>query len=158
MHFHIVKMYKDKEVTKNVKDILFSMCDVKIFLTFTSRNMVLHWQLFTVLLYFTGQLRNLTLAVFSHFTGWSHVSEYHNYSLCTELSPLLCTLTSLWEDGHQYQQKIKSKQRWSTIPPISIKVRCYITYMQVHNIIPSSYFEKHTSYIAKHKTSNMYQQ
>ena len=23
MHFHIVKMYKDKEVKKNVKDILF---------------------------------------------------------------------------------------------------------------------------------------
>ena len=149
MHFHIVKMYKDKEVTKNVKDILFSMCDVKIFLTFTSRNMVLHWQLFTVLLYFTGQLRNLTLAVFSHFTGWSHVSEYHNYSLCTELSPLLCTLTSLWKeslssDGHQYQQKIKFKQRWLSIPPISTKVKCYITFMQVRNIISSAYFEQHT--------------
>jgi hypothetical protein len=24
MHFHIVKMYKDKEVKKNVKDIFFS--------------------------------------------------------------------------------------------------------------------------------------
>ena len=34
-------MYKDKEV-KNVKDISFlSMCDVEIFLTFTSPNMVL---------------------------------------------------------------------------------------------------------------------
>ena len=34
-------MYKDKEV-KNVKDIFYlSMCDVKIFLTFTSPNMVL---------------------------------------------------------------------------------------------------------------------
>jgi hypothetical protein len=31
MHFHIVKMYKDKEVKKNVKNILLSMCDVKIF-------------------------------------------------------------------------------------------------------------------------------
>ena len=31
MHFHIVKMYKDKEV-KNVKNFL-SMCDVKVFLT-----------------------------------------------------------------------------------------------------------------------------
>ena len=41
MHFHIVKMYKDKEVKKNVKDIFLSMCDVKIFLTFTSPNMVL---------------------------------------------------------------------------------------------------------------------
>ena len=39
--FHIVKMYKDKEVKKNVKDIFLSMCDVKIFLTFTSPNMVL---------------------------------------------------------------------------------------------------------------------
>ena len=29
MHFHIVKMYKDKEVKKNVKDIFLSMCDVK---------------------------------------------------------------------------------------------------------------------------------
>ena len=38
---HIVKMYKDKEVKKNVKDIFLSMCDVKIFLTFTSPNMVL---------------------------------------------------------------------------------------------------------------------
>ena len=35
-------MYKDKEVKKNVKDVFFlSMCDVKIFLTFTSPNMVL---------------------------------------------------------------------------------------------------------------------
>jgi hypothetical protein len=33
--------------SKNVKDIFFlSMCDVKIFLTFTSPNMVLLWQLF----------------------------------------------------------------------------------------------------------------
>ena len=28
MHFHIVKMYKDKEVNKNVKNIFLSMCDV----------------------------------------------------------------------------------------------------------------------------------
>ena len=35
MHFHIVKMYKDKEVKKNVKNIFLSMCDVKKFLTFT---------------------------------------------------------------------------------------------------------------------------
>jgi hypothetical protein len=115
------------------------------------------------LVYFTGQSRNLTLTVCSHFTGWSHLSEYYNYSLCSELSPLLCTLTSLWKeslnsDGHQYQQQRKFQQRWSTIPPISTKVRCYIINMQVRNIIPSSYFEKHTSYIAKHKTSNMYQQ
>jgi hypothetical protein len=41
MHFHIVKMYKDKEVKKNVKNIFLSMCDVKMFLTFTSLNMVL---------------------------------------------------------------------------------------------------------------------
>jgi hypothetical protein len=33
--FHIVKMYKDKEVNKNVKNIFLSMCDVKMFLTFT---------------------------------------------------------------------------------------------------------------------------
>jgi hypothetical protein len=37
-HFHIVKMYKDKEVKKNVKDIFLSMCDVNIFLTITSSN------------------------------------------------------------------------------------------------------------------------
>ena len=28
-------MYKDKEVKKNVKKIFLSMCDVKMFLTFT---------------------------------------------------------------------------------------------------------------------------
>ena len=28
-------MYKDKEVKINVKNILLSMCDVKVFLTFT---------------------------------------------------------------------------------------------------------------------------
>ena len=28
-------MYKDKEVRKNVKNIFLSMCDVKVFLTFT---------------------------------------------------------------------------------------------------------------------------
>ena len=33
--FHIVKMYKDKEVNKNVKNIFLSMCDVNMFLTFT---------------------------------------------------------------------------------------------------------------------------
>ena len=31
-------MYKDKEVKKNVKNIFLSMCDVKMFLTFTSLN------------------------------------------------------------------------------------------------------------------------
>ena len=35
MDFHIVKMYKDKEVNKNVKNICLSMCDVRVFLTFT---------------------------------------------------------------------------------------------------------------------------
>ena len=34
-------MYKDKDVKKNVKNIFLSMCDVKMFLTFTSLNMVL---------------------------------------------------------------------------------------------------------------------
>jgi hypothetical protein len=38
---HIVKMYKDKEVKKNVKNVFLSMCDVKMFWTFTSLNMVL---------------------------------------------------------------------------------------------------------------------
>ena len=28
-------MYKDKDVNKNVKNIFLSMCDVKLFLTFT---------------------------------------------------------------------------------------------------------------------------
>ena len=46
MHFHIVKMYKDKEVNKNVKNIFLSMCDVKLFLTFASLGLVLLWQLF----------------------------------------------------------------------------------------------------------------
>jgi hypothetical protein len=46
MHFQIVKIYKDKEVNKNVKNIFLSMCDVKLFLTFTSLNLVLLWQLF----------------------------------------------------------------------------------------------------------------
>ena len=30
-----MKMYKDKEVKNNVKNIFLSMCDVKVFLTFT---------------------------------------------------------------------------------------------------------------------------
>ena len=34
MDFQIVKMYRDKEVKKNVKNILLSICDVKVFLTF----------------------------------------------------------------------------------------------------------------------------
>ena len=38
MLFHIVKMYKDKEVKKNAKNIILSMCDVKMFLTFISLN------------------------------------------------------------------------------------------------------------------------
>ena len=36
-------MYKDKEVNKNVKNIFLSMCDVRVFLTFTSLNLVLLW-------------------------------------------------------------------------------------------------------------------
>ena len=35
------KMYKDKDVQKNVKNIFLSMCDVKVFLTFASLGMVL---------------------------------------------------------------------------------------------------------------------
>ena len=30
-----MKIYKDKEVKKNVKNIFLSMCDVRVFLTFT---------------------------------------------------------------------------------------------------------------------------
>jgi hypothetical protein len=41
-----VKMYKDKEVNKNVKNIFLSMCDVRVFLTFTilpiCSSMVIH--------------------------------------------------------------------------------------------------------------------
>jgi hypothetical protein len=36
-----VKMYKDKDVNKNVKNIYLSMCDVKVSLTFTSLKLVL---------------------------------------------------------------------------------------------------------------------
>jgi hypothetical protein len=39
-------MYKDKEVNKNVNFFFLLMCDVKLFLTFTSLNLVLIWQLF----------------------------------------------------------------------------------------------------------------
>ena len=38
-------MHKDKEVNKNVKNICLSMRDVKLFLAFTSLNLVLLWQL-----------------------------------------------------------------------------------------------------------------
>jgi hypothetical protein len=41
-----MKMYKDKEVNKNVKDIFLSICDVKLFLTFASLGLALLWQLF----------------------------------------------------------------------------------------------------------------
>ena len=34
-------LYKEREVNKNVKNILLSMCDVKLLLTFTSLNLVL---------------------------------------------------------------------------------------------------------------------
>ena len=34
-------MYKDKEVNKNVKNIVLSMCDVRVFLTFILQNLVL---------------------------------------------------------------------------------------------------------------------
>jgi TATA-box binding protein (TBP) (component of TFIID and TFIIIB) len=34
-------MYKDREVNKNVKNMFLSMCDVKVFLTFTSLNVEL---------------------------------------------------------------------------------------------------------------------
>jgi hypothetical protein len=46
MHFHIAKMYKDKEVNKNVKNNFFINVWRKIFLTFASLGLVLLWQLF----------------------------------------------------------------------------------------------------------------
>ena len=51
MDFQIVKMYRDKAVKKNVKNILLSICDVKVFLTFifTQYDTVLT----TILPYFT---------------------------------------------------------------------------------------------------------
>jgi hypothetical protein len=42
-----MKMYKDKEVNKNVKNMVLSMCDVKEFLTFISLNVVLLDNYFT---------------------------------------------------------------------------------------------------------------
>jgi hypothetical protein len=41
MDFHIVKMYKDKVSTKMSKIFFLSMCDVKMFLTFTSLSLAL---------------------------------------------------------------------------------------------------------------------
>jgi hypothetical protein len=40
---------KDTEVNKNVKNIFLSMCDVNMFLSFTSLNLVLLWQLLYLL-------------------------------------------------------------------------------------------------------------
>ena len=40
-NFHIVKMYKDKVSTKLSKIFFLSMCDVKVFLTFTSLSLAL---------------------------------------------------------------------------------------------------------------------
>jgi hypothetical protein len=37
----MVKMYKDMEVNKNVKNIFLSMCEVKLFLAFASLGLVL---------------------------------------------------------------------------------------------------------------------
>jgi len=34
-------VFKDKEVNKNVKNIILSMCDIKVSLTFTSLSLVL---------------------------------------------------------------------------------------------------------------------
>jgi hypothetical protein len=47
VHFHILKIYKDKEVKKNVKNIFLSMCDVKMFLT------LFHWIWYCFDNYFT---------------------------------------------------------------------------------------------------------
>jgi hypothetical protein len=41
MDFHIVKLYKDKVSTKMSKIFFLSMCDIKVFLTFTSLRLVL---------------------------------------------------------------------------------------------------------------------
>ena len=39
-------MYKDKVINNTVKNIVLSMCDIKVSLTFTSLSLVLFWQLF----------------------------------------------------------------------------------------------------------------
>jgi hypothetical protein len=41
MHVHIVRMHKIRKSTKMSKIFVLSMCDVKVFLTFTSLNLVL---------------------------------------------------------------------------------------------------------------------
>ena len=46
MDFHTVKMYKDKVSLKMSKILFLSICDVKVFLTFTSLSLALIWQLF----------------------------------------------------------------------------------------------------------------
>jgi hypothetical protein len=54
MDFHIVKMYKDKAINKNVKNIFLSICNVKVFLTFTFVVKILQvtrgcwWRWFTI--------------------------------------------------------------------------------------------------------------
>jgi hypothetical protein len=54
MDFQIVKMYKDKEVNKHVKILFLSMCDMKVFLTFTFVVKILQvtrgcwWRWFTI--------------------------------------------------------------------------------------------------------------
>ena len=65
MHFHIVKMYKDKEVKKNVKNIFLSMCDVKVFLTFTSLSLVLLLQL--LYLFYSSIVTNTVIVTAGYF-------------------------------------------------------------------------------------------
>jgi len=42
MDFHKVKMYKDKEVNNKRQRYFLSMCDVRVFLTFTFVVKILH--------------------------------------------------------------------------------------------------------------------
>ena len=60
-----MKMYKDKVVNKNVKNIFLSMCDVKVSLTFTSLSLVLF--LTTVYLVCLSIVINTVIATAENF-------------------------------------------------------------------------------------------
>jgi hypothetical protein len=60
--------FSNREVNKNVKNIFLSMCDVKLFLTFTSLNLVLLWQLFY--LFCSSIVINTVIVTAGTFEPW----------------------------------------------------------------------------------------
>jgi hypothetical protein len=88
MHFHIMKMYKDKKVNKNVKNIFLSMCDVKLFYLFCS-NIV---RIIATGPCITNQLRNVNTICRRSWYIAAHIWKIYDFKI--EVVPFIINFST----------------------------------------------------------------